>query len=93
MNANFSVSLVAAPVLILSIRDDSSPMRFTVTLDADVAAGIKSEMERSGESFKQVVNRLMRSGFNVPHPPAAVQARTRRFNRRRARKGPDQNEN
>lgn len=33
-------------------------------LDEDVAAGIKSEMERSGETFKQVVNRLMRLGHS-----------------------------
>jgi hypothetical protein len=61
-------------------------MRFTVTLDEDVAAGIKTEMERSGESFKQVVNRLMRLGFNVPDPPVREKSGPRRGHRRKIRK-------
>jgi hypothetical protein len=43
-------------------------MRRTVTLDEDVIAGIKSEMERTGESFKQVVNRIIRIAYDVPQP-------------------------
>jgi len=50
-------------------------MRFTVTLGEDVAEGIKSERERTEESFKQVVNRLMRLGFNVPHAPAGEETK------------------
>ena len=37
-------------------------MRTTLTLDDDVAALINSERERTGESFRDVVNRLIRSG-------------------------------
>ena len=37
-------------------------MRTTVTLDADVAAKVKAEMRRSGASFKEVVNKLLRMG-------------------------------
>ncbi len=44
-------------------------MRCTVTLDEDVTSGIKSEMQRTGESFKQVVNRLIRMAHGVPQPP------------------------
>jgi len=42
------------------------PMRFAVTLDDDVAAMLKLEMKRSGESFKQVANRILRVAFNAP---------------------------
>jgi hypothetical protein len=35
-------------------------MRTTITLDDDVIALIESERERTGESFKTVVNRLLR---------------------------------
>ena len=37
-------------------------MRTTVTLDDDVAALIESERARTGESFRAVVNRLLRRG-------------------------------
>lgn len=37
-------------------------MRTTVTLDDDVVALIESERSRTGESFRAVVNRLMRRG-------------------------------
>jgi len=57
-------------------------MRFTVTLDEDVAAGIKGEMERARESFKQVVNRLMRQGLTVPHAPPGEQPKAKPANRR-----------
>jgi hypothetical protein len=63
-------------------------MRFTVTLDEDVAAGIRREMERSGESFKQVVNSLMRHGFDVPHRDVGEQSKAGRVNRRKSRKRP-----
>lgn len=37
-------------------------MRTTLTLDDDVAALVESERARTGESFKVVVNRLLRRG-------------------------------
>lgn len=39
-----------------------SIMRTTITLDDDVAALIESERARTGESFKNAVNRLLRRG-------------------------------
>lgn len=35
-------------------------MRTTVTLDPDVTAKIKAEMKRTGKSFKEAVNSLLR---------------------------------
>jgi Ribbon-helix-helix protein, copG family len=35
-------------------------MRTTVTLDDDVAALIESERARTGESFREAINRLLR---------------------------------
>jgi len=58
-------------------------MRFTVKLDDDVAAGIQIEMERTGQSFKRVVNRLMRLGFGVPEPPVGKGIRARLASRRK----------
>ncbi len=40
-------------------------MRTTVTLDEDVAARLRAEMRRSGESFKEAVNRLLRLGLSA----------------------------
>jgi hypothetical protein len=37
-------------------------MRTTVTLEMDVEAKIKQEMRRTGKSFKEVVNGLIRRG-------------------------------
>lgn len=37
-------------------------MRTTLTLDDDVAAMIDRERERTGESQREVVNRLLRRG-------------------------------
>ena len=41
-------------------------MRTTLTLDDDVAALLKQEMRKSGEPFKQVVNRAIRLGLTEP---------------------------
>jgi predicted CopG family antitoxin len=41
-------------------------MRTTLTLDNDVAAKLKEEMKRSGKSFKDTVNRVLRNGLNIP---------------------------
>ena len=55
-------------------------MRTTLTLDDDVAAKLRAEARKSGEPFKQVVNRVLRTGLNfrmkaVPLPPFNVKAR------------------
>lgn len=47
-------------------------MRTTVTLDDDVAALIESERARTGESFREAINRLLRrsvrTGPTRPEP-------------------------
>ena len=40
------------------------PMRTTLTLDDDVAAKLQTEARRSGQSFKETVNRLLRLALN-----------------------------
>ena len=44
-------------------------MRTTLTLDDDVAALQKKEVRRSGEPFKQVVNRYLRLGLTASKQP------------------------
>lgn len=51
-----------------------------MTLDEDVAAKLKRESRRSGRSFRDVVNEMLRRGLAsrdpaVPRPPFKVQAR------------------
>ena len=41
---------------------DNLAMRTTVTLDPDVAAKVKAEMRRTGRSFKEVLNSMVRKG-------------------------------
>jgi len=41
-------------------------MRTTLSLDDDVTALLKKEVRKSGESFKQVVNRFLRLGLAAP---------------------------
>jgi hypothetical protein len=41
-------------------------VRTTLTLDDDVAALLKKEARKSGEPFKQVVNRALRLGLTAP---------------------------
>ncbi|MFN8186154.1 MAG: ribbon-helix-helix protein, CopG family [Gaiellales bacterium] len=43
-------------------------MRTTVTLDPDVAALIDSERARTGASFREAINRLVRRGARGPAP-------------------------
>lgn len=55
-------------------------MRTTLTLDDDVAAKLRAEARRSGEPFKQVVNRVIRIGLHSRQkaksiPPYKVKAR------------------
>jgi hypothetical protein len=45
-------------------------VRTTLTLDDDVAALLKREVRKSGEPFKQVVNRYLRLGLTAPKQPA-----------------------
>lgn len=45
-------------------------MRTTITLDEDVAALIESERARTGETFREAVNRLLRRGASGGPPPA-----------------------
>jgi hypothetical protein len=44
-------------------------MRTTLTLDDDVARRLASEMKRSGEGMKSVVNRAMRLGLGMSDKP------------------------
>jgi hypothetical protein len=46
-------------------------MRTTLTLDDDVAALIETERARTGETFREAVNRLLRRGARAAPPPAA----------------------
>lgn len=55
-------------------------MRTTITLDDDVVAKLKSEMRKSGRSFKETVNNILRLGLNYrsnpkPSKPFVVRAR------------------
>ena len=55
-------------------------MRTTLTLDDDVAVKLRAETQRSGEPFKQVVNRVLRLGLNAQTqvkalPPFKVKTR------------------
>jgi len=45
-------------------------VRTTLTLDDDVAAKVKNEMRRSGKSFKETVNDVLRLGFSQRRPAA-----------------------
>jgi len=44
-------------------------VRTTLTLDEDVAALVNKEAHKSGEPFKQVVNRLLRLGLTAAKRP------------------------
>lgn len=45
-------------------------MRTTLTLDDDVASLLNKEVRKSGQPFKQVVNRLLRLGLTQARQPA-----------------------
>jgi hypothetical protein len=45
-------------------------VRTTLTLDEDVAALLNKEARKSGEPFKQIVNRLLRLGIMASKQPA-----------------------
>jgi hypothetical protein len=44
-------------------------VRTTLTLDEDVAALLNKEVRKTGEPFKQVVNRYLRLGLTTKQPP------------------------
>ena len=55
-------------------------MRTTLTLEEDVAAQLKTEMQSSGQSFKETVNYYLRLGLHArersqPTRPFVVKAR------------------
>jgi chromosome condensin MukBEF MukE localization factor len=52
-------------------------MRTTLTLDEDVASKLRQEARRTGESFKQVVNRVLRLGLTAKPGSAARNFRVR----------------
>ncbi len=45
-------------------------MRTTLTLDDDVAALLNKEVRKTGDPFKQVVNRYLRLGLTASKQPA-----------------------
>ena len=47
-------------------------MRTTITLDEDVRAHLEQEMRRSGQSFKETVNEVIRIGLTVKQRPQPV---------------------
>jgi len=55
-------------------------VRNTLTLDDDVVALLKQEMRRSGEPFKQVVNRAIRTGLTTPKQPPRKPFKVKPFN-------------
>jgi plasmid stability protein len=46
-------------------------MRTTLTLDDDVAAKLKAESRRSGRSFRDVVNEMLRRGLASRRVPGS----------------------
>ena len=44
-------------------------MRTTLTIDDDVAALLNKEARKSGESFKQIINRFLRLGLRAAKQP------------------------
>jgi hypothetical protein len=55
-------------------------VRTTLTLDEDVASLLNKEVRRSGESFKQVVNRFLRLGLNASKRPTRKPFRVKPLN-------------
>ncbi len=50
-------------------------MRTTLTLDDDVAAKLRAEVRKSGRSFRETANRVLRLGLNARATPV----RSRKF--------------
>ena len=43
-------------------------MRTTLTLDDDVRAKLEAEMRKTGRSFKETVNEVLRNGLSAQRP-------------------------
>lgn len=60
-------------------------MRTTLTIDDDIAAALKDRARNGGQSFKAVVNEVIRTGLTVgekpiaPRPPFKVVSARRGF--------------
>ena len=57
----------------MSIEYHQNIMRTTLTLEDDVAAKLKAESHRTGRSFKETVNEILRLGFSARQRPPAKQ--------------------
>lgn len=60
-------------------------MRTTLTLDEDVAAKLKSEARKTGKSFRETVNQVMRAGLhslNEKKPSRKFRIKTRKLHPR-----------
>jgi hypothetical protein len=57
--------------------------RVTVELDSDVNALLRAEMKRTGETLSQIVNRILRLGFEKMG--SSVQERSEASLRRRSK--------
>ena len=55
-------------------------MRTTLTIDDDVAALLKREMRKSGEPFKQIVNRAIRAGLTTSKAASKKPFKVKPFN-------------
>jgi hypothetical protein len=55
-------------------------MRTTLSLDDDVARLLNKEVRRSGDSFKQVVNRFLRLGLTASKQPVRKPFRVKPWN-------------
>jgi hypothetical protein len=55
-------------------------MRTTLSLDDDVAQLLNREVRRSGDSFKQVVNRFLRLGLTASKQPVRKPFRVKPWN-------------
>ena len=53
-------------------RPDDQIVRTTLTLDDDVAAKLQAEARKSGLSFKETVNKLLRLALNARRVPPPV---------------------
>ncbi len=70
---------------IMMLRCNHQCMRTTLTLDEDVYAKIEAEARRSGRSYKEVVNDLLRQALALrfrPQKPARFKVRGRPLGRR-----------
>jgi hypothetical protein len=55
-------------------------MRTTLSLDDDVAQLLKKEVRRTGSSFKEAVNRFLRTGLTASKQPVRKPFRVKPWN-------------